>query len=95
VVERMRVLFRRHYGRDPDSYRTTEMASRVHLPVLLIHGGADELVPAAHSVEVAAALKLGRLHLFPTLSHGGPLRDPGTVPLVADFIADHVHACRM
>ena len=95
VVERMRALFRRRYGRDPDSYRSTEMAARVHLPVLLVHGGADELVPAAHSEELAGALKAGRLHLFPTLSHGGPLRDPRTVSLVADFIADHFPPCRL
>lgn len=94
VIERMRILFRRRYGRDPDSYRTTEMAARVHLPVLLVHGGADELVPAAHSEEVAGSLKSGRLHLFPTLSHGGPLRDPRAVSLVADFIAEHLGSCR-
>ncbi len=94
VSERMRRLFRRRYRRDPESYRATEMAARVHLPVLLVHGGADELVPAAHSEELAGSLKLGHLHLFATLSHGGTLRDPRTVSLVADFIADHVSACR-
>jgi pimeloyl-ACP methyl ester carboxylesterase len=94
VSERMRVRFRRRYRRDPDSYQAAEMAARVQLPVLLVHGGADELVPAAHSEELAGALKLGQLHLFPTLSHGGTLRDPRTVSLVTDFIADHVLACR-
>jgi alpha-beta hydrolase superfamily lysophospholipase len=93
VAERMRRLFRRRYGRDPESYRATEMATRVHLPVLLVHGGADELVPAAHSEELAGSLQLAHLHLFPTLSHGGTLRDARTVSLVADFIADHVPAC--
>jgi alpha-beta hydrolase superfamily lysophospholipase len=94
VIERMRLLFRCRYGRDPDSYRTTEMAACVQLPVLLVHGGADELVPAAHSEEVAGSLQAGSLHLFPTLSHGEPLRDPRTVALVADFIADHLDSCR-
>ena len=56
AIERMRRLFRRRYGRDPDSYRATEMAARVQLPVLLVHGGADELVPPAHSEEVAGSL---------------------------------------
>jgi alpha-beta hydrolase superfamily lysophospholipase len=94
VSERMRLLFQHRYRRDPDSYLATEMAARVQLPVLLVHGGADELVPAAHSEELAGSLKLGHLHLFATLSHGGTLRDPRTVSLVADFTADHVAACR-
>ena len=32
--------------------------------------------------------------MFPTLTHGGTLRDPRTVSLVADFIADHLPSCR-
>jgi pimeloyl-ACP methyl ester carboxylesterase len=93
VAEGMCRLFRNRYGRDPESYRVTEMAARVHLPVLLVHGGADELVPAAHSEELAGSLKLGQLHLFPTLSHGETLRDARTVSLVADFIAAHLPSC--
>jgi alpha-beta hydrolase superfamily lysophospholipase len=94
AIERMRRLFRRRYGRDPDSYRAVEMATRVQMPAVLVHGGADELVPAAHSEEVAGSLKRSQLHLFPTLTHGGTLRDPRAVSLVADFIADQLAACR-
>jgi pimeloyl-ACP methyl ester carboxylesterase len=94
VITRMRALFRARYGRDPESYRADELAQRIRLPVLLLHGGADELVPAAHSEEVAGSFQDGRLHIFPALSHGGPLRDPATVRLVADFIGERVSACR-
>ena len=94
VIARMRTLFRSRYGRDPECYRADELARRVRTPVLLLHGGADELVPAAHSEEVAGSFQDGRLQVFPSLSHGGLLRDPATVRLVAEFIGERLPPCR-
>ena len=92
VIERTRSLFRVRYGSDPEDYCARQLARRIHVPVLLVHGGADEFVPAAHSEEVALSLADGRLLVAPALSHSGPLRDPVTVQLMVDFIADHVRA---
>jgi alpha-beta hydrolase superfamily lysophospholipase len=94
VIVRLRGLFRRRYGRDPESYRADELARRIHLPVLLLHGAADELVPPAHSEQVAESFRNARLQILPAMSHGGPLREPAAVSLVADFIGERVLAGR-
>jgi alpha-beta hydrolase superfamily lysophospholipase len=90
VIERTRKLFRLRYGRNPQDYCAAQLARRIHIPVLLVHGGADEFVPPAHSEQVAASLADGRLLLAPGLSHSGPLRDPATLRNMADFIAERV-----
>jgi pimeloyl-ACP methyl ester carboxylesterase len=90
LIEQARALFRKRYGGDPESYCAKQLAARIELPVLLVHGGADELVPSAHSTEVAQTLAGSRVLVVPAMSHGGPLRDPDTVGLMADFIAEHL-----
>jgi alpha-beta hydrolase superfamily lysophospholipase len=90
VIERTRKLFRLRYGRDPQDYCAAQLARHIRIPVLLVHGGADEFVPASHSEQVAVSLADGRLLEAPGLSHSGPLRDPATVQTMVDFIADHV-----
>ncbi len=87
VVVRMRALFRTRYGRDPEDYSAQRLAARIHVPVLLVHGAADELVPVAHAAAIVQELADGRLHVVPELNHSAPLRDPPTVALMADFIA--------
>ena len=90
VIERTRQLFRLRYGREPQDYCAAQLARHIRIPVLLVHGGADEFVPTAHSRQVAASLADSRLLVAPGLSHSGPLRDPATVQTMADFIAAHV-----
>ena len=92
VIARVRRRFRRRYGVEPERYCALECAQRVELPVLLLHGSADELVPPAHSVEVAAGFTRGRLLVIPGFSHGAPLRDRDTVRVMSDFIAGHLRA---
>jgi alpha-beta hydrolase superfamily lysophospholipase len=88
VVQRLRTLFRARYGRDPEDYSAHQLAGRIRVPVLLVHGENDELVPVAHSAKIAQLLERARLRIVPELSHSGPLRDPPTVALMADFLAD-------
>jgi pimeloyl-ACP methyl ester carboxylesterase len=90
VIRRMRALFRARYGCDPQDFCAAQLARRIHIPVLLVHGGADEFVPPAHSSEVAAALADARLLVLSGLNHSEPLRDAVTVQLMSDFIADRV-----
>jgi pimeloyl-ACP methyl ester carboxylesterase len=90
VIRRMRELFRARYGCDPQELCAAQLARRIGIPVLLVHGGADEFVPPAHSSEVAAALPDARLLVLSGLNHSEPLRDAVTVALMSDFIADRV-----
>jgi alpha-beta hydrolase superfamily lysophospholipase len=86
VVQRLRALFHARYGRNPDDYSAERVAARIRVPVLLVHGAQDELVPVAHSVRIARLLRDARLCVVPELNHSAPLRDPPTVALMADFL---------
>jgi hypothetical protein len=50
-----------------------QYASKIPIPILIIHGGSDIVVPAAESISMAARLEeLGKpaaLHIFPELGH--------------------------
>jgi pimeloyl-ACP methyl ester carboxylesterase len=87
VVERLRERLRARYGGYPEDYSAPMLAQRIHIPVLLVHGGADEYIPAAHAHEVALQLRDGHIQVIEGLSHSAPLRDPATVELMAQFIS--------
>jgi len=90
VIARLRALFQARYGRSPEQYSARLLAQHIHIPVLLVHGGADELVPAGHAGQIALKLRDGRVHVVPGMNHSGPLHDPATVALMATFIAERV-----
>ena len=90
VLARFRALFRKRYGIYPEELSTTELVRRLPLPVLVVHGEADELVPAAHATEIASQLHDGQLLIAPLLGHGAPLRDPATVARICDFLVARV-----
>jgi alpha-beta hydrolase superfamily lysophospholipase len=92
VLARLRELFRRRYGGYPEEYSVQDLAVHLHLPVLLVHGGADELVPAAHASEVGEQLRDGQVLVVEGLRHSAPLRDPATVAQIAEFLAERLRA---
>ena len=87
VSSRFRELIRDRYGSYPEEVSTGEMVRRLHLPVLLVHGAADDVVPSAHAHVVSKELRDGRLLIAPELGHGAPLRDPATVRQIVDFLS--------
>lgn len=87
VIERVRAQFSARYGDYPEDYSAQLLARRIHIPVLLVHGGADEVIPAEHAAQIGVSLRDGQVQLIPGLLHSEPLRDPATVALMADFIA--------
>jgi pimeloyl-ACP methyl ester carboxylesterase len=87
VIGRLRALFRARYGGNPEDYAATVLAQRIHIPVLLVHGGADEYIPAEHAREVALQLRDGRIQVIAGLNHSAPLRDPDSIELMAQFIS--------
>jgi alpha-beta hydrolase superfamily lysophospholipase len=92
VVQRLRTLFRTRYGGYPEDYAAPALARRIHIPVLLVHGEADEYVPAAHAEEVVLQLRDGHIQVIAGLNHSAPLRDPDTIELMARFISERLRA---
>lgn len=90
VVTHARELFLRRYGRYPEQYASPALASHLRMPVLLIHGGADEFVPADQAVEVSEQLIDGQLLVLADLRHSAPLHDAHTVEAMADFLASRM-----
>ncbi|HEV7431663.1 MAG TPA: alpha/beta fold hydrolase [Steroidobacteraceae bacterium] len=86
VSARFRELIRDRYGAYPEDVSTGEMVRRLHLPVLLVHGAADDIVPSDHAHVLSKELRAGQLLIAPDLGHGAPLRDPATVRQIVDFL---------
>jgi pimeloyl-ACP methyl ester carboxylesterase len=79
-------IFRQRFGGLPDEFMALAGDSRLHLPVLLVHDDADDVVPFDHSAQLARRLPGARLITTHGLGHSGPLRDPTTLTAVADFL---------
>ncbi len=64
---------------------------RPEVPVLLLHGAADELVPPTFSTDFADALRAGRhpvtLDVIPGVNHGEVYSAAVAAPPVADWLA--------
>jgi poly(3-hydroxyoctanoate) depolymerase len=62
--------------------------STVDVPTLVLHGGADQLVPSANGVQLARLLPESRLHVVPDEGHL-LVFDPesATLPLLDDFFS--------
>jgi pimeloyl-ACP methyl ester carboxylesterase len=90
VSARFRELIRERYGAYPEEVSTGEMVRRLHLPVLLVHGAADDVVPSAHAHVVVKELRDGQLLIAPDLGHGAPLRDPATVRQIVNFLGSQL-----
>jgi alpha-beta hydrolase superfamily lysophospholipase len=90
VSSRFRELIRARYGAYPEDVSTGEMVRRLHVPVLLVHGAADDVVPSAHAQVVSRELRKGQLLIAPELGHGAPLRDPATVRQIVDFLSSQL-----
>jgi pimeloyl-ACP methyl ester carboxylesterase len=78
---------RERFGAYPEEVTTGALVYRIHLPVLLVHGGSDEVVPTEHAEAVSKELRDGQLLIAPDLGHGAPLRDPATVTQIVDFLS--------
>jgi alpha-beta hydrolase superfamily lysophospholipase len=87
-----REQIRQRYGLYPEEVTTGALVRRIHLPVLLVHGGSDDVVPTEHAEAVSKDLRDGQLLIAPDLGHGAPLRDPATVKQIVDFLGRQLAA---
>jgi alpha-beta hydrolase superfamily lysophospholipase len=92
VIRRTRALFLARYGQEPEAFSAHALAAQIHLPVLLVHGDADEFIPVAQAEEVAEALVDGQVRIVPGLRHSAPLRDAATVAAMVQFIETRLTA---
>jgi pimeloyl-ACP methyl ester carboxylesterase len=87
-----RELMRERFGAYPEQVTTAALVRRIHRPVLLVHGGSDDVVPTAHAEAVARGLHEGELLIAPDLGHGAPLRDPATTEKIVGFLGARLFA---
>ena len=92
VVAHARELFLHRYGYYPEHYAAPALASQLRIPVLLVHGGADEVSPANHAIEVSEQFMDAKLLLVADLRHSAPLRDAKSVEAMAEFLASRMAA---
>lgn len=90
VVERVRALFHARYGAWPEVYESGALAAQIRVPVLLVHGAADEFVPLEHSRATYPRLAYGELSIRPDLKHSAPLSDAASLDLIAGFLRRHM-----
>ena len=89
VAARLRALLVRRYGAEPEQFSARTLAAHIRVPVLIVHGEEDELVPSAHAGEIAEQLLDGRVIIVPGQRHSQPLRDAETIGIMTEFLARH------
>lgn len=71
-----------------ERYDSLAAAEGLRLPVLVIHGGRDRIVPAAHGRRLAAALARGRWVEIPQAGHNDLLGHPRVWRELAGFLEE-------
>lgn len=66
-----------------------ERLKKITVPTLVVHGGADPLVPKAGSEDIARHIPGARLEIIEEMAHDLP---PSQVGRMVDLIADHATA---
>lgn len=78
-------------GYDPDVVRPIELMPTLHVPTLLLHGTADDVVPPHHAHDLSAAAARGDVELveIPGVGHNGS-RPADAVRLTVRFLNVHL-----
>jgi pimeloyl-ACP methyl ester carboxylesterase len=85
----------RTIGLSFDAFAPISTISRVRAPVLLVHGGRDEVVPPADATLLAqASAGRARLLVVPEADHASLDAFLDAAPAVTTFIQDAVRDCR-
>jgi pimeloyl-ACP methyl ester carboxylesterase len=88
----VRRSFLRTVGVDPDTFDAAQNLGRIRVPVLIVHGDDDEVVPVTHAETVCAAVPegLGTLVRVPGAGHNEILVSEEIGSLVGEFLAKHL-----
>jgi uncharacterized protein len=63
-----------------DRFENIAKIGRAAMPVLVVHGSADELIPLDHARQLAAANRMARIVVLPGLGHNMAGKDEAQVP---------------
>lgn len=85
----VRRSFIRTIGLDPETFDAARNLASLRVPVMIVHGEADEVVPAWHAERLAEAIPAGLATLVrvPGVSHSAVLTNEGIGERVAAFLA--------
>ena len=78
-----------HVGRPAADFDVRHIASKVKLPLLLIHDQTDRQVPVAEAARAAHALPSAELIVTRGLGHNRLLADSAVVEAIVGFVAVH------
>lgn len=94
LVRRLRPALERIVGVDPDAFAGPRVLPAIEVPVLIIHGEDDRVVPVAHAEALAAAAPAGLATLVrcPGLDHNTLMVDAGAAERIADFLAGRLRS---
>lgn len=90
IIERLRARFFARYGAWPEFYEAGALAAQIPVPVLMVHGAADEFVPVRHVRPTYERFALGELSIRPDLTHSAPLGDAASLATIAGFLQRHM-----
>ncbi len=76
----------RRTGVDPSQHFADRVVARLQVPVLLVHGEADRIVPVVHARALAAANPDAELVLLPEATHADVDGYAEAFPRVIDFL---------
>jgi pimeloyl-ACP methyl ester carboxylesterase len=86
TAERFRTLFDARFAARPEHFVAADVATRISVPVLLVHDRQDDIIPCAHSEALLPLLRQGQLHTTAGLGHSGLVREAATIEAIADFL---------
>lgn len=87
VRAHLRRAFIARFGVAASRFSAHELASRLNLPVLVVHDEDDDVAPFDHALGFAERLAHGKVHATRGLQHSGALRDQATIARIVEFIA--------
>jgi fermentation-respiration switch protein FrsA (DUF1100 family) len=92
LVPAMEVLARLLYGIDVGAVRPVAAAAEIAAPILLVHGTADDWIPAEDSRRILTSAREGRLWLVPGSGHAEAFEDhpDAYADTVATFFRAHL-----
>lgn len=82
----LRARFRARFDADPSNYASLPGVGRIRAGLLLVHDRDDDIVPYAHSADLAARLPQARLLTTEGGGHSALTRDAATIARIVEFI---------
>jgi len=96
LVKALRPSLVRLVGVDPDTFEGPRNLGTLGVPVLIVHGDDDAVVPVSHAEGLGAAVPagLGTVVRIPGLDHNSLMADPAVGERIATFFSENLEARR-